>query len=200
MAKAATNTFMDKLYADAFRAGLTKGTKESEDWFRKKLAKVKSVNRQELLKDENFITRASPQNLPGRLFMYFYDPKTKKELPYYDRFPLTFLAEKAKGGFYGLNMHYLHPRQRAIFFDKLTDYATGKSDKQRLKLTYNLLKGTSKLKEFQPCFKHYLSGHIRSKIVEIPSSEWEAVMYLPTEFFMKKPKTTVFARSRKQYS
>ena len=40
MAKAATNTFMDKLYADAFRAGLTKGTKESEDWFRKKLAKV----------------------------------------------------------------------------------------------------------------------------------------------------------------
>ena len=141
MAKAATNTFMDKLYADAFRAGLTKGTKESENWFRKKLAKVKSVNRKELLKDENFITRATPQNLPGRLFMYFYDPKTKKELPYYDRFPLTFLVEKAKGGFYGLNMHYLHPRQRALFFDKLTDYETKKSDRQRLKLTYNLLKG-----------------------------------------------------------
>ena len=43
----------------------------------------------------------------GRMSMFFYDPKFKKELPYYDRFPLTILVEPAPGGFYGLNLNYL---------------------------------------------------------------------------------------------
>lgn len=190
------STFMDKLQAQAFRAGIRKDTEEARKWFAEKMKTIKSVNRQDLMKDENFITRARP--LTGRMFMYFYDPKNKKTLPYYDRFPLTFMVEKAEGGFYGLNLHYLPHKQRALFFDKLTEFATNKKyDKTtRIKLSYDLLKGASKLKMFKPCFKHYLTDHVRSKIVEVPASEWESVLFLPTEYFTKKNKSAVWTDSK----
>lgn len=189
-------SYMDKLQAQAFRAGITKGSDEARKFFASKLKEVKSVNRQSLMKDPNFNVRARP--LTGRLFIYFYDPKHKKTLPYYDRFPLTFMVEKAEGGFYGLNLHYLPHKQRAILFDALTDFATNKkyNENTRLKLSYDLLKKTGKLKFFKPCFKHYLTEHVRSKIVEIPASEWESVLFLPTEYFTKKNKSAVWADSR----
>ena len=117
-------SYIDKLQATAFKAGVEKNTKKSLEWFKKELQGMRTVNRQTLLKDENLKLRSRP--LPGRMFMYFYDPKHKKTLPYYDRFPLIFMVEKAEGGFYGLNLHYLPPKQRAIFFDRLTDYSTNK--------------------------------------------------------------------------
>jgi hypothetical protein len=192
-------TFMDKLEAQAFRAGITKNTDDARKWFAKKLKTIKTVNRQALLKDDNFDVKTKP--LPGRMFMYFYDPKHKKTLPYYDRFPLIFMVEKAEGGFYGLNLHYLPPKQRAIFFDKLTEYATNKKfDKStRLRLKYQLLKSSSKLKFYKPCFKHYLTEHVKSRIVEVPASEWDAVLFLPSESFVKKSKNAVWNESKKQF-
>ena len=43
----------------------------------------------------------------GRMSMFFYDPKFKNRLPYYDTFPLVLPLEPMKGGFIGLNFHYL---------------------------------------------------------------------------------------------
>jgi len=190
-------SYIDKLQATAFKAGVEKNTKKSLEWFKKELQGMRTVNRQTLLNDENLKLRSRP--LPGRMFMYFYDPKHKKTLPYYDRFPLIFMVEKAKGGFYGLNLHYLPPKQRAIFFDRLTDYSTNKKYDltTRLRLSYNLLKGASKLCMYGPCFKHYLTKHVRSNIVEVPASEWETILFMPTENFKKKNKDQVWAESRK---
>jgi len=190
-------SYIDKLQATAFKAGVEKNTKKSLEWFKKELQGMRTVNRQTLLKDENLKLRSRP--LPGRMFMYFYDPKHKKTLPYYDRFPLIFMVEKAKGGFYGLNLHYLPPKQRAIFFDRLTDYSTNKKYDltTRLRLSYNLLKGASKLSMYGPCFKHYLTKHVRSNIVEVPASEWETILFMPTENFKKKNKNQVWVETRK---
>ena len=44
----------------------------------------------------------------GRMSMFFYDPKFKNRLPYYDTFPLVLPLETMRGGFIGLNFHYLH--------------------------------------------------------------------------------------------
>ena len=190
-------SYIDRLQSQAFKAGVTKNTKESLKWFQKQLRDIKSVNRRDLIKDENFKTRARP--LTGRMFMYFYDPKHKKTLPYYDRFPLIFMVEKAKGGFYGINLHYLPHKFRAIFFDRLTDYATNEryDISTRLRLSYKLLNSATKLKYFEPCFKHYLSKHVKSKIIEVPASDWETVLFMPTENFKKSNKTKVWSDSRK---
>ena len=190
-------SFMDKLEAQAFRAGLTKGTDEARKWFKNKLKDIKTVNRRQLLKDDIFKT--ARRTLPGRMYMYFYNPKTKADLPYYDRFPLIFMVEKAKGGFYGLNLHYLPPNLRAILFDKLQVFTNNNkyTDTTKLRMTYKMLNGVTKYKEFKPCFKHYLSSQINSRLVEVPASEWESVLFLPTEYFTKATKTKVWAESRK---
>ena len=108
-------SYIDRLQSQAYKAGIGKNTEKSLNWFKRQLMGMKTINRQNLIKDDNLKPRSAP--LPGRMFMYFYDPKHKKTLPYYDRFPLIFMVEKAERGFYGLNLHYLPHKQRAIFFD-----------------------------------------------------------------------------------
>ena len=100
--------------------------------------------------------------------MFFYDPKTKEKLPYYDTFPLVIVTGKAKGGFYGINLHYLPPILRARFLDQLLDIASDKSydENTRFRLSYALLNRAQKFKFFKPCFKHYLSSNVQSRFAE----------------------------------
>ena len=194
-------SYIDRLEARAFRAGIQKNSDKALNWFKKEVADMSNINRRDLLKDDAFKIRS--RTLPGRMFMYFYDPKHKKTLPYYDRFPLIFMVEKANGGFYGLNLHYLPPKQRAILFDRLNDYTSNKryDITTRLRLNYKVLKQASKLAFYKPCFKHYLSANVRSKLVEVPADNWETVLFMPTENFKKKNKkksvSTIWTDSRK---
>jgi len=189
-------SLFDTLQAQAFRAGVTARTNASKKWFAANVKKLGQVNRTSLLKDDALEPTA--RNIAGNMYMYFYDPKYKDELPYYDRFPLTIMVEPAKGGFYGLNLHYLKPTIRAAFLDELMKTAPQKiTDKSRIRARYKLLASSKKYKEFKPCFKHYLTEHIKSKLVRVPMSEWEVAIFLPTEQFKKKGKAAVWADSNK---
>jgi len=189
-------SLFDTLQAQAFRAGVTARTNASKKWFQANVKKLGTVNRTSLLKDDALEPTA--RNIAGNMYMYFYDPKYKDTLPYYDRFPLTIMVEPAKGGFYGLNLHYLKPTIRAAFLDELMKTAPQKiTDKSRIRARYKLLASSKKYKEFKPCFKHYLTEHIKSKLVRVPMSEWEVAIFLPTEQFKKKGKAAVWADSNK---
>ena len=185
----------DRLEQEAFRAGIPARTKESMDWFRNKVRSIK-VSRQGMIGEGPTRSRQTY----GSMFQFQYDPKMKGELPYYDRFPLCIPVQKAPKGFHGLNLHYLHPRIRAQFLDALFDLVNNqKFDKTtRIRMSYNLVKSSSKLKWFKPCFKHYLSGHIQSKLLLIEPQDWEIAIFLPTESFRKVAKASVWTQSRKQ--
>ena len=186
-----------RLEQEAFRAGIQARTDDARDWFRVKVKQLGKINRQQLLKDEALIRKS--RTMMGHMYMYFYDPKHRETLPYYDAFPLTVMVERAPGGFYGLNLHYLKPTTRALFLDKLTDTLTNEKydESTRFRARYNLLSSVRKYKEFQPCFKHYLSSQIDSKIVLVQPPEWEIAIFLPTEQFMKAKKTEVWQKSAK---
>jgi len=192
-------SLFDTLQARAFRAGVTPRSKQSMLWFKNNVKKLGDVNQRSLLKDPALDVTKNPK--PGDMMMYFYDPKFKEELPYYDRFPLTLLIQPAKGGFHGLNLHYLAPGVRARFLDELMELAPkNMNDTSRLvRLRYNLLKGAVKYKEFKPCFKHYLMDHVESQIVRVPMTEWEIAIFLPTEEFKKQKAQSVWRYSRKAY-
>jgi len=192
-------SLFDQLQAQAFRAGVTPRTREAQNWFRRNIKDLGDINRRTLLKDTALEVTKNP--LPGHMMMYFYDPKFKNELPYYDRFPLTIFIQPANGGFHGLNLHYLAPGVRARFLDELMSTAPANiNDKTRLKITYDKLQGTKKFKEFKPCFKHYLTTHVKSRLVRIPMTEWNIAVFLPTEQFVKVKKESVYRYSRKQYT
>lgn len=187
-------SLFDTLQANAFRAGVRSRTKQSQEWFRKNVTNL-TVSRQTLLKDPALDRTA--QNIRGSMYMYFYDPKHKETLPYYDRFPLTIMVDSAPGGFYGLNLHYLNYGVRAKFLDDLMALAPQKmTNSTRLdKLRYNLLSGVRKYKEFKPCFKHYLGEHVRSQFARVPMTDWEIAIFLPVEQFKKKSKDAIWTES-----
>lgn len=192
------SNIFQKLEIEAFRKGITPRSKESMDWFRKKAATLRGINRESLM-DQDPLQRSSGPK-PGAMGMFFYDPKHKDTLPYYDTFPLVIFVEPAKGGFYGLNLHYLPPTLRARLLDGLMDNTNNKKydESTRMQANYNLLKAASgNVKYFKPCFKHYLTGHVKSKFAIVPAPEWEIAAFLPTAQFKKASTSKVYADSRR---
>jgi hypothetical protein len=191
---------MSNLFAnleqEAFRAGITPRTKESREWFRNKVKNMRNINRNTLMKDESLLLRN--QELVGSMNMFFYDPKTKDTLPFFDRFPLAIVVGPAEGGFYGLNLHYLPMNLRAKFLDALLENMNNKKYDQstRFRLNYELLQKTSRLRYFKPCFKHYLTAHVKSRFARVPATEWEIATFLPTASWEKASANSVYKFSR----
>jgi hypothetical protein len=106
-------------------------------------------------------------------------------------------VKRKDDGFLGINLHYLPPRYRAIFLDKLMGLAVlnTNNEPQRLQITYEILEATQRYKEFRPCLKHYLSTQIKSKILTVQPEEWETALFLPTANFMKAPISQVHKES-----
>ena len=176
-------------------ANARRNTAKSLKWFRQFMKQFKTASRPELLKAEEFDERK--RIVSGGMYMYRYDAKTKATLPYWDAFPLIFAVEPAKGGFYGLNLHYLSPTQRARFFDRLMDITTNsRMDKTtRIAVSYRLLKQIQKFRAFEPCFKRYLYSHLKSPMMKVPSQHWESVLFMPSQQFKKASPTKVWRDS-----
>ena len=193
------SNIFQKLELAAFRNQITPRTKESREWFMKKAKAMRGISRNELMREEPL--SSSGRRIIGSMQMFFYDPKYKETLPYYDRFPLAIIVKPAKGGFLGLNLHYLPPILRAQFLDALMDNVTSKkSEDAKFQLTTKLLAGTSSLEYYKPCIKHYLTEHVKSKFAEVKAPEWEIATFLPTAQFEKATKQKIYADSRKKIS
>ncbi len=186
-----------KLEFEAFRKGITPRSKESRAWFMNK-AKNLNVSRSKLMKEEPIELRSRPA--VGRMYMYFYDPKTKDTLPYYDRFPLIIMVGPAPRGFMGLNLHYLPLDVRAKFLDALLGTINNEryDESTRFRLSYDMLKRASRLRAFRPCLKRYLSSHVRSRLALVPAPEWEIAAFLPTADFEKASSSEVYKDSRRK--
>ena len=191
------SNLFQKLELEAFRKGINPRTQESREWFRRRVQRLTRVNRDQLMREPEVTRRATHSY--GGMFMYFYDPKHKDKLPYYDRFPLTVPVEPAKGGFRGINLHYLPPVLRAKFLDALLGITNNKKydESTKFNLTYRLLNGSRNMRYFKPCFKHYLLDHVKSRFAEVPAPEWEIATFLPTAQWEKSTAGRIYSDSRK---
>lgn len=174
---------INKISQQLAKTGYENRTKKARDWLRKKASEVATPGRKPLLADES---RKAKRITPGKMFFYMYDPKTKDTLPYYDKFPLVFPIELYPDGFLGMNLHYIRPKQRIALLDRLYETLNNErfDETTKMRVSYDLLNGASRFKEFAPCLKRYLASHIRSNVIEIESSEWEIAASLPFEQFV----------------
>lgn len=164
-----------------YRQASLKDVNDSKTWVLKKMSYLRQATAHGLMAfGQKFVTKPEI----GKMYMYFYDAKTKDELEYWDKFPCMICVDYAKNGWYGLNLHYLPVRQRYVLLEQLMEFANNdKLDSTtRLKLSYELLKAAGHV---QPCFKQYLFGHIRSKFLLIDPSEWHLAVSLPVQQFVK---------------
>ena len=187
----------DEILAKGIRSGqIPARTQQSRDWFRTTARKT-SVTAETLIRSER--TRYKNRVSMGKMYLFNYDPKHKATLPYYDRYPLIFPVQPADGGFYGINMHYLPHVLRARLMDALYSLSSNRryDEKTRLKLSYNILNSVTKYKAFKPTFKRYLTNHVRSRFIEISSSEWDIALMMPLQKFAKASAGEVWRDSRK---
>ena len=187
----------DDLLAKGVRAGeIPARTDDARSWYRDR-ARTTRVTPDRLIRSDR--ERLTSRVMIGRMYHFFYDPKHKKTLPYYDRFPLIFPFKRVRGGFLGINLHYLPLRLRAKLMDELYTLSRDNryDENTRLRISYNILNGAAKYKYFKPCVKHYLTPHVKSRFLEVYAAEWDIALFLPTERFVGAGKSTVHADSRK---
>ena len=104
---------------------------------------------------------------PGKMYFYEYDPITEK-LPYYDRYPLTYIIRIEKDGFLGCNLHYVRLTQR----DELARSLLNNSEQGRVSVPRITL------------HKYLYTGIRDNLFFPIPEAEWIDVAQLPTEKFL----------------
>ena len=184
-------TFLDKLKNAIRKNDGTPKTRNAAQWFKRKMGALRAELRNKVnavdTADEFYSKAKKSGNKtikPGVMAAYFYDPKTKQKMKYYDRFPLIMCVKMYSNGFLGLNFHYLPPLLRAKLMDSID--RAGSVNWEAL----------SRIKQIKPTVKRYLYTHISSKVVLIDDDEKEIALFLPTERFKKENKLVVWNESR----
>lgn len=191
---------MASLFQDIYNARpeeIENRTLDSLDWFRQNVRDIKlsplSIQKQ----NQNFVTRM----MLGRMYMFFYDPKTKDTLPYWDKFPIIVPIKRYATGYLGLNLHYIAPRHRALLLNSMYEYLIEDELPQdtRFKIVYELVKSVTKLKWGKPCLKQYLNAHIDGRICQVMPEYFDMVAMLPTQKFQKQNANYVYRKSRDKF-
>jgi len=191
-------SLLDKVQ-DAVRTGTVgKEVKRSAQWFQDKIKGLKgtlrnqwsSTNAPKFYREAE--NKVSPKVLKlranlGDLYAYYYNPKHRQTLPFYDTFPLIMLIGFEKETFLGLNFHYINPKLRAILLDRVTAKVGSGI------INWNKI---SKIRQVEPCVKRYRYDHIVRKVIPIEEQENEIAIFLPLERFKKASKSKVWADSR----
>ena len=170
----------------------TGGKDRSISWFQNKIREFGSPTSAQLIREGK--RRSTP--FFGKLNMFFYSPKYKDKLPYYDRFPLVLPLESFRGGFLGINLHYLPIPLRTRLLDRLYEFSSNdKFDSTtRLTATYNSVKNISLVK---PTIKKYLYPYVQTGFLRINADEAATAIYLPVQRFKKASEARVYADSRR---
>ena len=151
--------------------------RKSYDWYKKKVQSMTTPSARTLISQG----KATIRPKYGIMNLFGYDPKHKATLPYYDTFPLIFPLEPAKGGFIGLNFHYLPYGARVAFLRSLANTTTDKRfDK---KTRYNIKWRNNQY--MRKTAKHYLFNQVRSSFLNIPADEMAIAIFLPVARFKK---------------
>ena len=170
-----------------------KGRPRSVDWFKDKIAEFGKPGALDLIRDGK---RRRGKPFSGRLNMFFYDPKFKATLPYYDRFPLVLPLKGTNNGFIGINFHYLPISLRIRLLDRLVDFSnnTKFDESTRLNVSYQNLKS---IRLIRPTIKRYLAGKVKSRFRRIDADEFIVATLLPVARFKKGSQSEVYKDSRK---
>ena len=151
---------------------------KSYDWYRRQVNSMTTPGAKSLVSKG----KATMRPKYGIMNLFGYDPKHKATLPYYDKFPLIMPLESAKGGFYGINFHYLPFGARVAFLRQLSKYASDKKFDKGTRYQLPNLSGSY----YKKCVKHYLFNHVRTSFLNITADEMAIAIFLPVARFAKR--------------
>jgi len=170
-------TIFDKIRQDV-------GDRElSLTWYKRKVSELASRISAGRLMREGKILKTPGFN---QLNFFRYNPKTKAILPYYDTFPLVMPIDSAKGGFLGINFHYLPIPLRMRLLETLA--------KRNFDGDYSKLKNIRLIK---PCVKHYLKSQFASGFYRLDELDYAPAIFMPVQSFKKAGMSAAHRDARK---
>ena len=166
------------------------GQERSFRWYQQKIREFGIPTQRRLIEtgDANF----DPQI--GNMNFFVYDPKHKKTLPYYDRFPLIIPIEEKNQYFLGLNFHYISIPYRISLIEKLLRFTRTAQNENRIIMEWRDIKN---FREVRPVIKKYLKRHVRSPFIKITEEEYRLALMLPVQDFKKATRNKVYYDSRR---
>ena len=168
-------------------------TDRSATWYRSQVNRIASGKTAgQLFREGKLQARPSV----GRLNLFGYNPKLRNKLPYYDIFPLVLPLEPIKGGFMGMNFHYLPPLLRFRLLERMQAKASDRRFDSRTKFEVNY-DDVKAIKLVKPTIKKYLYAYVQTGFLRINADDAAVAIYLPVQRFKKAPEATVYADSRK---
>ena len=168
------------------------GRPKSTQWYRDKIKEFGQPGAMDLIRDGK--QARTPHY--GRINMFFYDPKGRKTLPYYDTFPLVLPIERYPDGFLGINFHYLPMGLRLKLLDRIVDFSNNtKFDETTIiDADYAKLKN---LREIKPTLKRYLAGRVKTRFRRVDADEFTVAALLPIARWKNGTQQDVYKDSRK---
>jgi len=168
-------------------------TDRSATWYRSQVNRIASGKTAgQLFREGKLQARPSV----GRLNLFGYNPKLRAKLPYYDIFPLVLPLEPIKGGFMGMNFHYLPPLLRFRLLERMQARASDRRFDSNTKFEVNY-DDVKSIKIVKPTIKKYLYAYCQTGFLRINADDAAIAIYLPVQRFKKAPEATVYADSRK---
>ena len=155
-------------------------------WYKRKVSELASrISAGRLMRECKIL------KTPGfnQLNFFRYNPKTKAILPYYDTFPLVMPIDSAKGGFLGINFHYLPIPLRMRLLETLA--------KRNFDGDYSKLKNIRLIK---PCVKHYLKSQFASGFYRLDELDYAPAIFMPVQSFKKAGMSAAHRDARKRAS
>lgn len=149
----------------------TGGRQQSRAWYREQLHQASPKNLivdersddvgDPLERDENKLT-----TLPKLFSLMFYEYKAKwrRDLPYYDKYPLAFVLKVDLNSFFAVNLHYYAPEERIGIAAALA---------------------SNRIPKFQKGAHKYLLSEVRSPYLHLAEEEWQTICLLPVEEFVR---------------
>lgn len=180
------------IFQDIAKRGRSQGytpqaSREAIRWFRQTAKSVRAVNVNRLLDGTPTRLQARVHGGDiGQMFSFFYDPKHKATLPYWDQHPLILPFHVDRDHMKAFNLHYLSPYRRARVLDALYSIAEHDEDGKvtNLPVSYGLLSGLARAGDLRPCVKMYLWNHVKSYFFWVRPEEWDMSIMLPTARFV----------------
>lgn len=169
-------------------------SKEAIDWFRIRISKDTKINQNKLLNSSYGRKRPTQgTQLLGRLYFYQYKAETPGDsiTGTYDAFPMVFFFNSVKDSkgntiLYGLNVHYLSPKEKQILFLEILKIRSSKNitPRTKAKMTWDIIKSIVSSSIYEKAVHGYRTDRFKTPLVEIPATDWSIAVFLKLERFV----------------
>lgn len=183
--KSSVTDFRRQFDAYVTQNQINRESKKAVEWLFKKV--LRFAPRVNLAKDGKEIGNFATQLVPGKFYLYGYDPKMKNVLPIFDTVPYTLITsiDYERDLFKGVNFHHIPPQARVAFFAPLYKIATddripgGKKDGMIWQKAKEIAAACGKTPLLNEAIRSYLFEQVQTRFILVDKEDWALTASLP---------------------